>query len=98
MDTVLPVLQHLPRGNREISDQLKRASISLLLNIAEGAGKSAPADKKRYYTTARGSSLECAAIFDLLLRSQLINTETAEFCKGKLHQIASMLSKLIMKA
>jgi four helix bundle protein len=29
----------LPRGNGELSDQFKRASFSLVLNIAEGAGK-----------------------------------------------------------
>src|SRR5205085_1334025 len=94
-DLVFPVLQNLPKGNREIADQLKRASISLLLNIAEGAGKSAPDDKRRFYTIARGSTLECAAIFDLLLRWQLANHETTDICKTKLHQIACMLSKLI---
>jgi four helix bundle protein len=97
VDLVLPVLKQLPRGNREIVDQLKRASISLLLNIAEGAGKAAPDDKKRYYSIARGSTLECAAIFDLLLRWRLIDHETNQICKAKLLQIASMLSKLVIK-
>jgi hypothetical protein len=29
----------LPRGNGELVDQFKRASFSIVLNIAEGAGK-----------------------------------------------------------
>jgi four helix bundle protein len=97
IELVLPLLKQIPKGNREISEQLKRASISLLLNIAEGAGRSAPDDKKRFYTTARGSALECAALFDLLLRWQFVSQETVNTCKNKLHQIASMLSKLIIK-
>jgi hypothetical protein len=39
--------------NLNIKDQLKRASSSIILNIAEGAGKYSKADKKNYYITAR---------------------------------------------
>jgi four helix bundle protein len=67
MDMLIPIVKAIPKGNRELVDQLKRASISLVLNIAEGAGKSAIDDKKRFYSIARGSTLECAAILDLLL-------------------------------
>ena len=97
IDLLIPILKHIPRGNREIVDQLRRASISLVLNIAEGAGKSTPDDKKRFYSIARGSVLECAAIFDLLYRWQIVNQDTFVKCQAKLHQIASMLSKLILK-
>ena len=37
----------LPRGNGELSDQFKRASFSLVLNIAEGAGKHRKAPESR---------------------------------------------------
>jgi hypothetical protein len=47
----------LPRGRVGLSDQLSRASWSILANIAEGAGKTSPADKRRHYTIARGSAL-----------------------------------------
>lgn len=45
----------------EIQNQFKRAFISIPLNIAEGAGKQTGKDQARYYYTARGSALECAA-------------------------------------
>lgn len=32
-------VQNLPRGRRVIADQLMRASLSIVLNIAEGTGK-----------------------------------------------------------
>src|SRR5215470_19794090 len=57
----------LPKhGCAGLRDQLDRASVSIVLNIAEGAGRFSPADKARFYGIARGSATECAAIVDLL--------------------------------
>lgn len=46
------VLERLPKGRGHIVDQLNRASISIVLNIAEGAGKYSGPDKRRYYLSA----------------------------------------------
>ena len=35
------------RGYSELRDQLERASISIVLNTAEGCGRTSPADKKK---------------------------------------------------
>ena len=51
------VVERLPRGRSHIGDQLSRASLSIVLNIAEGAGKYSPGDKRRYYLSASGSAL-----------------------------------------
>ncbi len=51
----------------EVKDQLDRASTSIPLNIAEGNGKYAPKDLCRYFDTANGSALECAAGLDVLV-------------------------------
>ena len=67
------VLETLPRGRGHLCDQLTRASISIVLNLAEGAGKHSKADKRRYYLSARGSATESAApVFDQ--RSKRLNT------------------------
>jgi hypothetical protein len=50
------VIERLPRGRGHLADQLTRASTSIVLNLAEGAGKLSKADKRRYYLTARGSA------------------------------------------
>ena len=61
-----------------IADQLRRASLSIPLNIAEGSGKSANPDPRRFYTIARGSAMECAAILDACKALGLIETSRAE--------------------
>ncbi len=58
----------VPSGSATLSDQLRRASISVCLNIAEGAGEYPTKDKARYYRIARRSATECAAINDILGR------------------------------
>jgi four helix bundle protein len=50
---------------RFLKDQLQRASASIALNIAEGSGKTSPADQRRFYSMAFGSLRECQAIFEL---------------------------------
>ncbi len=47
-------------------EQWKRASLSSVLNLAEGTGRMTPADKRHYYTIARGSIFECVAIIDMI--------------------------------
>ncbi|MCM2258471.1 MAG: four helix bundle protein [Vicinamibacteria bacterium] len=49
-----------------LGDQLRRASSSIVLCIAEGVGRVTAADRARFFAIARGSALECAAILDLL--------------------------------
>ena len=55
------VVRWLPLSRTELSDQLDRASISVPLNIAEGAGRTTPRERIRHYTIARGSAVECLA-------------------------------------
>ena len=88
------LLQSLPRGYSQIADQLKRASLSIPLNIAEGSGKRTAVDKSRYYSIARGSAMECGALLDVCLVMKLL--EEPLYSKGKslLVRIVSMLSRM----
>jgi hypothetical protein len=51
------VIERFPRGRAHMADQLHRASTSIVLNIAEGAGKFSKPDKRRYYLSARGAGV-----------------------------------------
>ena len=54
-------------------DQLKRASMSITLNIAEGTSRFSKADRRHFYTIARGCLYECIAVLDLLKEDALID-------------------------
>ena len=88
------IVQHLPRGRSHLADQLSRAATSIVLNIAEGAGKFSPADKRRYYLTSAGSTTECAAILDVCLRLKLATAETHQAGKAILDRVMGMLVRL----
>ena len=89
------VVRELPRGKGHFSDQLQRASLSILLNIAEGAGKYSPPDKGSFYARARGSATESAALLDGCERLNLISEETRNEGKKILERITRMLTNLI---
>jgi four helix bundle protein len=48
-----------------LKDQCLRSASSVVLNLAEGCGKDSPADRKRFYQIALGSTRELQAILDL---------------------------------
>ena len=52
------VLEALPPGYAFLADQLRRASASVLLNFAEGCGKSTRRDRRKFFTIAKGSAYE----------------------------------------
>ncbi len=55
-------------------DQLRRASFSIVLNIAEGSGRFSKADRRNFYVISRSSIFECIAIFDVL-KDEMVLTE-----------------------
>ena len=56
-----------------MKDQLKRASLCVVLNIAEGVGRVSKADKKHFYTMARGSVFECVSMVKVLFDLKILN-------------------------
>ncbi|MEP7103147.1 MAG: four helix bundle protein [Candidatus Dojkabacteria bacterium] len=83
--------------HNSLRDQLYRASSSILLNIAEGAGKYSSKDKKNFYIIARGSTQECVAIIKLLKIEDKINEIEYSNIYSSLVIIGKMLSGLINK-
>ena len=82
------------RGCAELRDQVDRASISIVLNIAEGCGRRSPADKGRFYSMARGSATECAAILDLLGARGLVDDRLRNRARALLVRTVQMLTRL----
>ena len=88
-------LEHIPSKNSRIIDQLFRASLSIPLNIAEGAGRYSKPDKRNFYTIARGSVFECVALIDILLDKAFLNDSQRGDYYSRLEELSKMLSGLI---
>src|SRR5204863_3562972 len=86
------VLTWLPLKRTELSDQLDRASLSVPLNIAEGAGRSGR-DQARHYAIARGSAFECLAVLDLLELE--IAPPSSREARGVLLRVMAILTALV---
>jgi four helix bundle protein len=71
---------------REVCDQLDRASLSFLLNTAEGNGKRQGKQRAKFFDDTRGSALECAACLDALV------AETPGFNRARIGRQGSIVS------
>jgi len=77
--------------DRDIKDQLKRAALSVPLNIAEGNGRNTPKEKQQFYKTARGSLFECIPLFEICLKLKFMPKETFD----ELYSISESIGKMI---
>ena len=77
------------------NDQLRRASFSIMLNIAEGTSRFSNKDKKNFFVIARGSAFECLAIVDYLIEIREISQAQFNDYTEKLEEISRMLFGLI---
>lgn len=88
------LLDRMPKGHKTLVDQLRRASLSILLNIAEAAGKVSPAERRHHFAIARGSALECGAGLDATRLLGLGDDEIIAKGKDVLVSVVAMLSKM----
>ena len=85
------------RVGATLRDQLDRASVSIVLNVAEGAGRRFARDKANFFTIARGSATECAAVLDLLLARGLLSPADHRYGRGLVVRVVQMLTRLIAR-
>jgi len=55
--------------------QIRRAALSVHLNIAEGASRKSAAERKRYYEVARGSVIEIDTAIGIAYQLSYVNME-----------------------
>ena len=77
-----------------LRDQLDRASVSVVLNIAEGSGRFTPAEKAHFYLIARGSAMECLAAVSLLRARSLVAPDVCRRSRALVTRIVAMLTRL----
>ena len=74
-----------------IKDQWKTASLSILLNLAEGTGRMTSVDKKHFLTIARGSVYESVAILDTIKSLELIDDKLQKEFYDNYETLSKML-------
>ena len=80
--------------DRILKDQLRRASLSIVLNIAEGSSRFSKADRKNFFVISRGSTFESVAVFDTI-KSGIIDNEILSKLKAIAEEISKMLFVMI---
>ncbi|MFT5780308.1 MAG: four helix bundle protein [Crocinitomicaceae bacterium] len=72
-------------------DQLRRASFSVVLNIAEGSGRFTKPDRRNFFVIARSSAFECVAILDVLQDEGTIEKSNYD----RFYNVAEEISKIL---
>jgi len=76
-------------------NQLRRASLSIMLNIAEGSGRFTKPDRRRFYVIARGSTFECVALFDFLKEEEYLTDDNYFTFYKKADELSRMLFAMV---
>lgn len=89
---VIKIVKKLPKEYRyELGSQIIRSGFSVVLNIAEGGGKSSDKELNRFIDIALGSLYETLAGTDVLMDENLIKKEEFDRVYNKIDSISNQL-------
>jgi len=89
------VPQAFPPSERFVlTDQFRRAALSVSSNIAEGAGRETSKEAQHFFTIAKGSVFEVVGILTVCRRQRLISVAPYEDIHDRVEDISKMLSGL----
>ena len=86
---------HVSKLDPTTKDQLRRASFSVVLNLAEGSGRFSRADRKNFFVIARSSVFECVAIFDVLQEEGALQKEQYDAFYLKAEELSKIILAMI---
>ena len=97
VDEIYSLTRGYPRDEMfGLTSQLRRAAVSISLNIAEGSARTKK-DFKRFLDTARGSVFECVTILKISVKQNYIKQLKFNDLEKGLVEISKMLSGLKRK-
>jgi four helix bundle protein len=74
---------------------IRRAALSVHLNIAEGCSRKSETERKRFYEIARGSLIEVDTAFDIAIQLKYCAEESLRILGEKIVSVYKQLSGLI---
>lgn len=81
-----------------LTNQTRRASVSISANIAEGASRKSLVERKRFYEIARSSLVEVDNHIEIAKELNYLNPEALDLLDEKLNELFAKLSKFIERA
>lgn len=78
-----------------LTQQIRRAALSVHLNIAEGCSRRSLAERKRFFEISRGSVIEIDTAFDVAVELNYINKNDIAILGQTLTRSFQMLSRMI---
>jgi four helix bundle protein len=78
-----------------MSQQLRRAALSVHLNLAEGCSRKSLAETRRFYEIARGSVIEIDACLDIALKLEYVSMEDLNPVGDSIVKTFKLLSGMI---
>jgi four helix bundle protein len=101
MDLVVEVYQLVKLLPNEelyaLSNQMRRAAVSIPSNIAEGQERSTTKDFIKFLYIAKGSNAEVETLLAICVRLNYLTQVQIETAKNLLSEIGKMLNSLIQK-
>ena len=83
------------KSNKNVRNQLDRASFSIVLNIAEGSGRFSKRDRRNFFVISRSSVFECVAVSDVLKdEKKITEKEFLQYCE-KADELSRILYSMI---
>ena len=77
-----------------LTSQLRRASVSIGSNIAEGSSRKTPKDQNRFYVMAYSSGIEVLNQVLIAEALEYLSNEEVQKCRMKISEILGMLDAL----
>lgn len=77
--------QQIKVGSGPLKNQFERASLSVILNLAEGVGRISSKDRRRFYSIAMGSLRETICLLTVLNRKDVL--QLADKTAAHIHKL-----------
>lgn len=92
------ILSVIPDSERfNLTNQIRRASTSVVLNITEGCSRRSETERKRYFEIARGSVIELDSCFDIVIDCNYIKKEELVKIENLIKTTFILLSGMLKK-
>ena len=94
---IVKLVANFPVEFRHLSDQVKRAALSIVLNIAEGSARFSDKDFDRFIGNSLGSTDEVISCCEVALNEKLISSNEFETVESLGLEICNQLGGLSKK-